>query len=39
MQFDEIPDSHNERTLAVVGELLIRAEAVEDAQDLISSED
>ena len=38
VQFETIPDSHNESTLAVIGELLIRSEAVDDAQDLISAE-
>jgi subtilisin family serine protease len=38
VQFDTIPDSHNESTLAVVGELLIREEAVADAQDIITAE-
>ena len=33
VQFETIPDSHNESTLAVVGELLISAEAVDEAQD------
>jgi subtilisin family serine protease len=38
VQFDTIPDSHNESTLAVVGELLIREEALADAQDIIAAE-
>jgi len=38
VQFDTIPDSHNEGTLGVVGQLLIRAEAVDDARDLIAAE-
>jgi hypothetical protein len=38
VQFETIRDRHDQPTLAVVGELLIRAEAVDDAQDLIATE-
>jgi hypothetical protein len=38
VQFETIRDRHDQPTLAVVGELLIRAEAVDEAQDLIATE-
>ena len=38
VQFDTIPDRHREGTLAVIGELLIRAEGLDDAQDLIATQ-